>query len=48
MLLSFKVKNYRSFRDEAVLKMEAASLKEYKESLIDYGKRGLLPVVAIY
>ena len=48
MLLSFKVKNYRSFRDEAILDMEAASLKEYNECLIPLGKKSILPTIAIY
>lgn len=48
MLLSFKVNNYRSFRDEATLDMEAASLKEHNENLISFGKNKYLPVVAIY
>lgn len=48
MLLSFKVKNYRSFRDEAIIDMEAASLKEYNECLISWGKKNVLPVIAIY
>ncbi|WP_378957078.1 ATP/GTP-binding protein [Pelosinus sp. sgz500959] len=48
MLLSFKVKNYRSFRDEAILDMEAASLKEYNECLIKSGKKSFLPTIAIY
>ena len=29
MLITFKVSNYRSFRDEAVLSMLASGLKEY-------------------
>lgn len=48
MLLSFKVENYRSFRDEAILDMEAASLKEYNECLIQLGKKNFLPALAIY
>lgn len=48
MLITFKVSNYRSFRDEAVLSMIAAGLKEYKESLIPYGSKSVLPAVAIY
>lgn len=48
MLVKFKVKNYRSFRDEAVLDMEAAKLSDYTECLLQYGKKSYLPGVAIY
>lgn len=48
MLLYFKVKNYRSFRDEAVLDMEAARLSDHVDCLLPYGKNAYLPGVAIY
>ena len=48
MLLYFKVKNYRSFRDEAVLDMEAARLSDHTECLKQYGKNSYLPSAAIY
>lgn len=49
MLVEFKFKNYRSFRDEAVLSMEAAGLGAHKNCLIKYNsKTNLLPGVAIY
>lgn len=48
MLIEFTFKNYRSFRDEAVLSMEASGLSNYKNSLIRYGSLKLLPGVAIY
>ena len=48
MLIEFTFKNYRSFRDEAVLSMEATGLGTYKNSLIEYGTYKLLPGVAIY
>ena len=48
MLITFKVSNYRSFRDEAVLSMMASGLKEYKDSLIPYGSKKVLPAAAIY
>lgn len=49
MLIEFRFKNYRSFRDEAVLSMEASGLGMYKNSLIKYNsKTSLLPGVAIY
>lgn len=48
MLIEFRFKNYRSFRDEATLSMEATGLGPFKKSLISYGSLNLLPNVAIY
>lgn len=49
MLIEFRFKNYRAFRDEAVLSMEASGLGTLKNSLIQYQKRTrLLPGIAIY
>lgn len=56
MLIEFKVSNYRSFRDEAVLSMEATRIGAFKKSLIEFSSTGkptsnpikLLPSVAIY
>lgn len=48
MLIEFTLKNYRSFRDEAVLSMEATGLGTFKNSLISYGTLKLLPGAAIY
>lgn len=48
MLLYFKVKNYRSIRDEAILDMEAAALKDSRENLIQFGQKEYIPAVAIY
>lgn len=48
MLINFRIKNYRSFQDEAILDLEAAGLKEYNDSLISYKKNMYLPVIAIY
>lgn len=49
MLIEFRFKNYRSFRDEAILSMEATGLGIYKNSLIKLSSTiNLLPAVAIY
>lgn len=49
MLIEFRFKNYRSFRDEAILSMEATGLGTFKNSLISYQKdTELLPGIAIY
>lgn len=48
MLLYFKVKNYRSFRDEAILDMEAAHLNYHTDCLLHHGKNNYIPSAAIY
>ena len=48
MLIEFRFKNYRSFRDEAVLSMEAIGLSSFKTCLIEQNNMKLLPGVAIY
>lgn len=47
MLLRFKVKNYRSIRDEAELDMEAAGLSDQKECILRFKNDEYLPVVSI-
>lgn len=48
MLIEFTFNNYRSFRDEAVLSMEATGLGAFKSTLINYKNAKILPGVAIY
>lgn len=56
MLIEFKVSNYRSFRDEATLSMEATGVGAFKKSLIEFHPSSkpaanplrLLPAVVIY
>lgn len=49
MLIEFRFKNYRSFRDEAVLSMEATGLGAFKSCLIPFSTTvKLLPSIAIY
>ena len=48
MLIEFKFGNYRSFRDEAVLSMEATGLGAFKDCLQKYGNTRILPSIAIY
>lgn len=48
MLIEFRFGNYRSFRDEAILSMEATGLGRLKSSLISYNSLSLVPAVAIY
>lgn len=48
MLIEFKFTNYRSFRDETILSMEAMGLGTYKSCLIPFRNKRLLPAAAIY
>ncbi len=48
MLVEFSFKNFRSFRDTAVLSMEASGLGSLKSSLVEYGNVKILPSVAIF
>ena len=48
MLIEFKFSNYRSFRDETVLSMEATGLGTFKNCLIQEKSTKLMPGVAIY
>lgn len=48
MLVRFQFENYRSFRDESILSMEAKGNAEYKSCLLPYKKKGLLPGAALF
>ena len=48
MLIEFSFKNYRSFRDETVLSMEAAGLSKLKGCLITYNNSKFLPGAAVF
>lgn len=48
MLIEFKFKNYRSFRDESILSTEAVGLRSFKQCLIHYKSANFLPSIAIY
>lgn len=48
MLTNFTVKNYRSFKLERTFSMEASSIKEHKDSVINRGKYSLLPLAVFY
>ena len=47
MLLRFEVKNYRSFRDEAILDMETVGLADHKDCLLSFRNDDYLPVISI-
>lgn len=48
MLLEFVFENYRSFRDENVLSLEAEGLSTHRNILIEENGKKMLPAVAIY
>lgn len=48
MLINFTFQNFRSFRDEKTLSMEAVSIKELKESVVQNNSYRLLPAAVMY
>lgn len=48
MLIKFSFKNFKSFKDENVLDMEATSLKEHEYNVVKTDNVNLLKVAAIY
>ena len=48
MLIRFSFKNFKSFKEENVLDMEATSLKEHEYNLVKTDQVNLLKVAAIY
>jgi AAA15 family ATPase/GTPase len=48
MLVNFTFQNFRSIRDEKTLSMEASSIKELKESVINNGSYKILPAAVMY
>ena len=48
MLVNFTFKNFRSFRDEMTLSMEAASIQELAGSVVPAADENLLPVAVMY
>ena len=48
MLVNFTFKNYRSFKNEMTLSMEAASIQELSEAVVKSCDEELLPVAVMY
>lgn len=48
MLIQFRFKNYKSFRDETIFDMSATSQREHNDFLIEKNGNKLLPVAAIF
>lgn len=48
MLVNFSFKNFRSFRNEMTLSMEAANIQELSSALMKAGDSAMLPVAVMY
>ena len=48
MLVNFSFKNFRSFKDEMTLSMEAASIQELSDAVVKSCGEELLPVAVMY
>lgn len=48
MLIQFNFKNFKSFRDEAVLDLSATKITEFIDRVVTIGGEKILPVAAIY
>ena len=48
MLIQFNFKNFKSFRDEAILDLSAAKMTEFSGRVISEGNEKILPMAAIY
>ena len=48
MLIQFRFKNYKSFRDDTILDLSATKITEHSNRVISIGKEKLLPTAVIY
>ena len=48
MLIMFRVKNFASFKDEAILDMRAISYKDMKNHVLETGKNKVVKTLALY
>ncbi len=48
MLIQFRFKNFKSFKNEGVLDLTATAEKRHNEDLIEVNKNNILPVIAIH
>ena len=48
MLIQFRFKNFKSFRDDTILDLSATKITEYSDRVVQIGKEKLLPAAAIY
>ena len=48
MLIQFSFKNFKSFRDEAILDLSAAKMTEFSDRVVLEGNEKILSMAAIY
>lgn len=48
MLIQFNFKNFKSFRDDAILDLSATKISEYNDRVIEIGGEKILPAAAIF
>lgn len=48
MLIQFKFKNYKSFKNETILDLSAMKMTEFSKRVVSVGGERILPVAAIY
>lgn len=48
MLIQFSFKNFKSFREEAILDLSATKMTEFSDRVVSIGNERILPVAAIY
>jgi len=48
MLLQFRIKNAKSFRNEAILDFTASGISEHTEHVFEQNRNSVLPLVAVY
>ncbi len=48
MLIQFRFKNFKSFREDTILDLSATKITEYSDRVIQVGTEKLLPTAAIY
>ena len=48
MLIQFRFKNYKSFKEENIFDMSATSQREHSDFLIEKNENKILPVVAFF
>ncbi len=48
MLIQFRFKNFKSFRDDTILDLSATSISEHSDRVIVAGYEKLLPAAAIF
>ena len=48
MLIQFRFKNFKSFKDDSILDLSATKITEYSDRVVQVGTEKILPTAAIY